>query len=145
MRRLILASIVLTGMVAAVPAAGAVRGRPCARVIVPSNPAFISSHIRTDSIGCAEARAIVRRYMRTWQRSARCRALADNSPYIGCRMQHGFRCELGAYPGRTSSAQDCIRTGRDGASVFFRWNRTPRASQAGRAPAVASRRARYEV
>jgi hypothetical protein len=67
----------------------------------------------------------VRQYMLTWRRSARCRSLADKPRYVGCRMQQGFRCELGAYPGRTSSAQDCIRTGRNGASVFFRWNRTP--------------------
>jgi hypothetical protein len=125
MRRLSLASIALITMIAAVPAAGAVRGRPCRRVIVPSNPAFVSYHIRVNASGCAKARTVVRQYMLTWQRSARCRALADNSPYVGCRMRYGFRCELGAYPGRTSSAQDCVRTGRDGASVFFKWNRTP--------------------
>ena len=125
MRRLIPVSIALTTVIVAVPAAGAVRGRPCPRVVVAGNPAFVSHHIRVFAIGCAEARAVVRRYMLMWRRSARCRSLADNSPYIGCRMQHGFRCELGAYPGRTSSAQDCIRAGRDGASMFFRWNRTP--------------------
>jgi hypothetical protein len=125
MRRLILASIVLTTMMAAVPAAGAVRARTCRRVIVPSNPAFISYQIRVYAIGCAKARAVVRRYMLTWQRSAGCRALADDPGYVGCRMQYGFRCELGAYPDRTSSAQDCIRAGSDGASVFFKWNRTP--------------------
>jgi hypothetical protein len=108
-----------------VPAAAAVRGRPCRRVIAPSHPAFISYHIRVYPIGCAKARAVVRQYMLTWQRSARCRALADDPHYVGCRMPYGFRCELGAYPGRTSSAQVCIRTGRDGASVSFRWNRTP--------------------
>lgn len=125
MRRLILAAIVLTAMIAAVPAAGAVRARMCRRVVVPSHPAFISSHIRVYAIGCVEARAVVHQYMLTWQRSARCRARADDPGYVGCRMQHGFTCELGAYPGRTSSAQDCERTGRDGASMFFRWNRTP--------------------
>src|SRR5690348_5516524 len=96
MRRLILASIVSMTMTAAVPAAGAVRGRPCRRVTVPSNPVFISYHIRAYAIGCAKARAVVRQYMLTWQRGARCRALADDSPYVGCRMRYGFRCELGA-------------------------------------------------
>lgn len=126
MRRLIPASIVLVALLAVVPAANAAPGRSCPRVVVPARPAFISYRIRAYAIGCGEARAIVRRYMLTWQRSGRCRARADNSPYVGCRMQHGFTCELGAYPGRTSSAQDCVRVGpRDGASVFFRWNRTP--------------------
>jgi len=125
MRRLILASIVLIAMLAGVPAAGAAPGRTCQRVIVPDHPAFISYHIKEYAIGCAKARGVIRQYMLTWQSSARCRARADNSPYVGCRMRYGFTCELGAYPGRTSSSQDCVRTGRDGASMFFKWNRTP--------------------
>jgi hypothetical protein len=122
-RRWVLAGIVLVIAVAQVPAASAAPARHCPQVVVPANPARISYDIRVFALECNEARAIVRQYMLTRLRSGRCRFRADNPPYIGCQVQHGFSCELAGIRNQISSPEECLRAGRNGASIFFRSKR----------------------